>query len=100
MAASEKPSVLIFGMCMHSLRASLALIHYLLRCMYVSHVGGLNTWSRNIAQALVPLDGEPLVSVCMRNRADQLHRSLFSDDFYHSQSLRIVDKYSVSPPTT
>ncbi|KAJ3556532.1 hypothetical protein NM688_g1975 [Phlebia brevispora] len=39
--------------------------------------GGLNTCSRALAALLVPLDGEPLVS-----------------------SLRIVDKYSVAPPTT
>jgi len=39
--------------------------------------GGLNTCSRALAAYLVPPDGEPLV-----------------------QNLRIVDKYSVSPPTT
>ncbi|GJE86959.1 nucleoside-diphosphate-sugar epimerase-like protein [Phanerochaete sordida] len=39
--------------------------------------GGLNTCSRALAAFLVPLDGEPLVS-----------------------HLRIVDKYSVNPPTT
>ncbi|KAI0703577.1 hypothetical protein BC835DRAFT_1483604 [Cytidiella melzeri] len=39
--------------------------------------GGLNTCSRALASLLVPIDGEPLVS-----------------------HLRIVDKYSVSPPTT
>ncbi|OCH87408.1 hypothetical protein OBBRIDRAFT_796233 [Obba rivulosa] len=39
--------------------------------------GGLNTCSRALAQFLVPLDGEPLV-----------------------KNLRIVDKYSVNPPTT
>ncbi|KAF9001941.1 hypothetical protein BDQ17DRAFT_1390891 [Cyathus striatus] len=39
--------------------------------------GGLNTCSRSLAALLVPLDGEPLVS-----------------------HLRIVDKYSVVPPTT
>ncbi|KAL5511744.1 hypothetical protein ACEPAH_4962 [Sanghuangporus vaninii] len=39
--------------------------------------GGLNTWSRRFACHLVPKDGEPLVS-----------------------HLRIVDKFSVSPPTT
>jgi hypothetical protein len=39
--------------------------------------GGLNTCSRALAAFLVPLEGEPLVS-----------------------HLRIVDKYSVAPPTT
>ncbi|KAI0080603.1 hypothetical protein K474DRAFT_1657758 [Panus rudis PR-1116 ss-1] len=39
--------------------------------------GGLNTCSRALAAYLVPLEGEPLVS-----------------------NLRIVDKYSVNPPTT
>ncbi|KAL1730285.1 hypothetical protein EV714DRAFT_284314 [Schizophyllum commune] len=39
--------------------------------------GGLNTYSRALAAHLVPLEGEPLVS-----------------------HVRIVDKYSVKPPTT
>lgn len=39
-------------------------------------LGGVNTFSRALAQYLVPLEGEPLVS-----------------------HLRIVDKYSVAPPT-
>jgi len=39
--------------------------------------GGLNTWSRSVAAFLVPEEGEALVS-----------------------SLRIVDKFSVHPPTT
>ncbi|KAJ3478695.1 hypothetical protein NLI96_g9585 [Meripilus lineatus] len=39
--------------------------------------GGLNTCSRALAALLVPIEGDPLVS-----------------------HLRIVDKYSVSPPTT
>ncbi|KAF9456139.1 hypothetical protein BDZ94DRAFT_1276439 [Collybia nuda] len=39
--------------------------------------GGLNTYSRALAALLVPLDGKPLVS-----------------------NLRIVDKFSVAPPTT
>ncbi|KAI0316784.1 NAD-P-binding protein [Amylostereum chailletii] len=40
-------------------------------------LGGVNTCARSLASYLVPLDGEPLVS-----------------------HLRIVDKYSVAPPTT
>ncbi|KAF8636725.1 hypothetical protein AX17_003528 [Amanita inopinata Kibby_2008] len=47
------------------------------RSRIYSSKGGLNTFSRALASFLVPLEGEPLVS-----------------------QLRIVDKFSVYPPTT
>lgn len=48
--------------------------------------GGLNTWSRSIASFLVPLDGEPLVSV-----SPPLHHA------YQRPSIRRIDLRS--PPS-
>jgi hypothetical protein len=56
--------------------------------------GGLNTCSRALAALLVPVDGEPLVSVSFP-AIDRSSRHLSRS----SQHLRIVDKYSVAPAT-
>jgi hypothetical protein len=57
--------------------------------------GGLNTCSRALAALLVPLDGEPLVSVCRHILLGAHHNTE-----HPKKQLRIVDKYSVHPATT
>jgi len=74
LAMSEKPNAIIFGQCS---TANLPPLRHCLVPLIVSLVGGVNTCSRPLAGLLLPLQGEPLVS-----------------------NLRIVDKYSVVPPTT
>ena len=65
-----------------------------------AHSGGLNTCSRTLAALLVPPDGsERLVEVRLLPAQNvlSLHRI---DPSPLAQNLRIVDKYSVAPPTT
>jgi len=41
-------------------------------------LGGLNTCSRALAAFLVPVDGEPLVSVCANHTRVKLDRSYYT----------------------
>jgi hypothetical protein len=63
LAMSEKPNAIIFGQCS---TANLPPLRHCLVPLIVSLVGGVNTCSRPLASLLLPLQGEPLVSVSVR----------------------------------
>ena len=68
----RKPSAIIFGIHVLVLHSRILMLV----------LGGLNTCSRALATYLVPVDGEPLVSVCANYTLCQvrpilLHPSIF-----------------------
>lgn len=91
---STKPSAIIFG---EPMRPRSPSIHCIALTSRLHRSGGLNTCSRALAALLVPIDGEPLVSVRLTLIPGHTERLVLT---ISSQHLRIVDKYSVSPPTT
>ena len=63
---STKPSAIIFGSSFPNISSQFPFCVWATDGMlYIpnAYIGGLNTCSRTLAALLVPLDGEPLVSV-------------------------------------